>query len=225
MHSHLDSLELYNERLICIKQNHLSCFRSPFEESFLDCDSMCAWTQHIFNDPYPSVYAGVVNFILIFNRIYDLSTYLLILEPIFCQLRQICCTFELLRCLDVETVLSALLARQKNDTRDRNNGGHRPDFNQRLLVHCYLQCSYQVPTLESSHFTELPSTIPTHQHACTILWLYQVLLLMRTTDLIEIVNIIALSLCRRLQMQYAWGRALVACKALVTAWINLYITL
>ena len=30
------------------------------------CDSMCTQTQLIFDNPYPSIYVGVVNFILIF---------------------------------------------------------------------------------------------------------------------------------------------------------------
>ena len=54
----------------------LSSFWSPFVESFLDFDSIHRQTLHVVDDPYPSVYGGVVNFllILIFS---DLSAYFL----------------------------------------------------------------------------------------------------------------------------------------------------
>ena len=37
-------------------------FWLPFVESFLDCDSMGTWTQHIFEGHYPPVYVGCGQF-------------------------------------------------------------------------------------------------------------------------------------------------------------------
>ena len=66
--SHLDSVEPYyynGMSSLSVKQNLLSSFWLPFVENFLNFDSMCTQTLHVVDDPYPSVYVGVVNFIYI----------------------------------------------------------------------------------------------------------------------------------------------------------------
>ena len=51
---------------LSVKQKLLFSYWLLFIESFLlICYSMCTQTLLVFDDPYPSVYVGVVNFILI----------------------------------------------------------------------------------------------------------------------------------------------------------------